>query len=434
MTSVAPDPGRDLRPTAGLVKTLRGALDAQLAGRLEEATRLYQAALEASPNCFDALHMLGVVRLQQGNAESACALLLAALQQAPDDARALLKNLGLALAAVIRERAPTDSRPPPAPRPRSAGVERRQLPALSEDPPLVSIVAPSYNHARYVKEALASVLAQSYANLELIVIDDGSTDDSPAIIEDLLASARIPARLIARENRGAHATINEGVTLASGHYIGIINTDDRYAPERVELLVRALLHTGAPWGFTAVEPIDEAGTSLPRGHSAAVERLRQAADDCLRADSSLVAFTTANPVITSGNLLFEKPLWEAVGGFADYRYNHDWAFCLALGSLADPCILAEPLYGYRLHGRNTINENAERALREADALLTAWHRQLAREPQDEPSKMPRARDHRQSIELATLAGGAGHLLGRERLVDYARNLGLAPITGSSATG
>ena len=97
----------------------------------------------------------------------------------------------------------------------------------------VAVVIPCYNHARYVGEALESVLAQTRQPDRVIVIDDGSKDDS---VQVLRAFEKRGVEVSARENRGAHNTINELIQRAAQDcdYISILNSDDRYLPDRIE--------------------------------------------------------------------------------------------------------------------------------------------------------------------------------------------------------
>ncbi|MBV9358882.1 MAG: glycosyltransferase family 2 protein, partial [Chloroflexi bacterium] len=105
--------------------------------------------------------------------------------------------------------------------------------------PLVSVVIPSYNHARFVGQAIWSVEQQTYPHVELVVVDDGSSDGSGRLIERQLADSHL-ARVFYREhpNLGAAATIDRGVMLSSGEYVAILNSDDTFTPDRVERLMR----------------------------------------------------------------------------------------------------------------------------------------------------------------------------------------------------
>src|SRR5512132_2823895 len=106
--------------------------------------------------------------------------------------------------------------------------------------PDVSVVVPSYNHARFIETTLRSIAKQNTLPKELLVIDDGSSDDSPGIIERVLRDFPFPSELIARENRGLCATLNEGLAKTSGKYFAYLGSDDLWLPgflsQRVQLL------------------------------------------------------------------------------------------------------------------------------------------------------------------------------------------------------
>src|SRR6266852_3055872 len=109
--------------------------------------------------------------------------------------------------------------------------------------PLVSVVMPVYNHRDYVTQAIESVYAQTYRPIELIIIDDGSSDGSVKAVRDFIEASAPPdgiaVRFQHRENRGAYATINEGLDLAAGEYLAILNSDDLYVRERLERCIEA---------------------------------------------------------------------------------------------------------------------------------------------------------------------------------------------------
>jgi alpha-1,3-rhamnosyltransferase len=96
--------------------------------------------------------------------------------------------------------------------------------------PRISVVVPSYNHASYVEWSLRSILNQSLAPSELLVIDDGSIDDSPGIIDRVLHECSFPCELIVRSNRGLCATLNEGLVKTSGQYFAYLGSDDLWLP------------------------------------------------------------------------------------------------------------------------------------------------------------------------------------------------------------
>src|SRR5215218_3464501 len=94
----------------------------------------------------------------------------------------------------------------------------------------VAVVVPSYNHAPFVGAALRSVFAQTRAPAQLLVIDDGSRDGSPHVIEEVLKDCPFPCELIARANRGLCATLNEGLKQTEGAYFAYLGSDDLWLP------------------------------------------------------------------------------------------------------------------------------------------------------------------------------------------------------------
>jgi len=110
--------------------------------------------------------------------------------------------------------------------------------------PLISVQLPVYNAARYVAEAIESILAQTFTDFELIIIDDGSTDDTLPILQRYQAQdARI--RLITREHKGIVSTINEGIDLAQGEWSARMDADDIALPYRFERQLQWLAQTDA---------------------------------------------------------------------------------------------------------------------------------------------------------------------------------------------
>lgn len=130
--------------------------------------------------------------------------------------------------------------------------------------PVVSIVIPAYNHAPYVAETIESVLRQTYNQWELIIIDDGSTDETPAIIQGY-RDPRI--RTFRHDNRGLSATLNRGVSLARGKYFAFLPSDDVYEPDKLTVQVE-VLEKNPTVGvvFSRQTVIDAQGQPSPETH------------------------------------------------------------------------------------------------------------------------------------------------------------------------
>jgi glycosyltransferase involved in cell wall biosynthesis len=109
--------------------------------------------------------------------------------------------------------------------------------------PLVSVVIPTYNRDRHTIEAVESVLAQTYTNLEVIVVDDGSTDGSPQVIQQYIAQREYGSwqiQFVSQRNQGASVARNTGIAKARGEYIAFLDSDDIWLPEKLEWQMNAI--------------------------------------------------------------------------------------------------------------------------------------------------------------------------------------------------
>ena len=106
--------------------------------------------------------------------------------------------------------------------------------------PLVSIVIPVYNGANFVREAIDSALAQTYRNIEIIVVNDGSTDNT----RDIALSYGDKIRYFEKENGGVSTALNLAISEMKGEYFSWLSHDDLYAPEKVEAEIEALKTNG----------------------------------------------------------------------------------------------------------------------------------------------------------------------------------------------
>jgi glycosyltransferase involved in cell wall biosynthesis len=214
----------------------------------------------------------------------------------------------------------------------------------------VSVVMPVWNHARFLPRALASLTAQTTLPAELVAVDDGSGDGSAGIIAAFAETAPFPVTLATQANAGAHVALNRGLALATGDTIALLNSDDAYAPQRLERLVAALDGRHA-LAFSGVAPVDDDDRPLDTPY--ARELLARVAE-VGTLPHPLYALVRHNPAVSTGNLVFRRSLLDATGGFAALRVCHDWDFLLAAALATEPVFVAAPLYAYRLHGGNTF--------------------------------------------------------------------------------
>jgi glycosyltransferase involved in cell wall biosynthesis len=236
-----------------------------------------------------------------------------------------------------------------------------------------------YNHVAYIKAAVESVLAQGEVLREVVVIDDGSSDDSPGAMRQIAGSdARI--RFRSRSNEGAPATMNEGISETTGEFVAILNSDDLYMPGRLDVLALRLdAEPGADLAASAIAFMDERG--------AAIENSWYQDAIVSRAGCDMgTALINANFLMTTSNYVFRRDLTTRIGGFAALRYTHDLDFALRALALGHGITVVEqPLLRYRQHGNNTISEDhrkvrAEWAACAAAYLTLLWDRPGTPEP------------------------------------------------------
>jgi glycosyltransferase involved in cell wall biosynthesis len=222
----------------------------------------------------------------------------------------------------------------------------------------VSIVIPSYNHAEFISKAINSVLAQTEQDFELIIVDDGSTDDSLEVISGLV-DPRLT--VLTQTNQGAHEAINRGLREASGKYLAILNSDDVYHPQRLEKLISALgVDSGLGLVGSYIEIIDDQDKFLgvKHGYKDCSPWPLENPERSFREGSELkAALLTENYWSTTSNYVFTRETLERVGKFRPLRYTHDWDFVLRVARNTELAMLPEPLMRYRVHERNTIRED-----------------------------------------------------------------------------
>lgn len=223
--------------------------------------------------------------------------------------------------------------------------------------PLVSVVIPSYNHEKYVGTAIASVLAQTYDNIELIIVDDGSTDNSPDVIRQV-NDQRV--RIIEQENRGAHNAINRGLDAARGDYLAILNSDDIFLPDRLMRCVEHLGESRAELVASWLEVIDQAGITLgiKEGWKNMLPwDIPNYKNTFAKTDDFALNLLVSNFVATTSNLVFTRRLYDAIGGMRNLRFTHDWDFLIRAAAAFRCCLISDPLIKYRIHDSNTISTN-----------------------------------------------------------------------------
>lgn len=250
-------------------------------------------------------------------------------------------------------------------------------PNHAESPVDVTIVVPLYNGGRFIGETLRSVLAQTFSRFEVIVVDDGSTDDGPDVVSTHGSDSRV--RLVRNPHLGVAEARNAGAAQASegSRYLMFLDADDLWHPDALATLVDVLSRRpDAAGAFVLAEYIDGAGHVLHAGdfprHMRGREDLR---DGRLvprdgAADLRLEHLFLSNLVYPPGCLLMRRAAFEATGGFDGRFLAEDWEFVTRLAEHGPLVPVDRVLAGYRQHGSNASG-NHERNVRGARQVWAA---------------------------------------------------------------
>ncbi len=219
--------------------------------------------------------------------------------------------------------------------------------------PLVSVIIPAYNHEQWIVETLNSVFRQSMADFEVIVVDDGSQDQTVQAISSCQDSR---LRLVVQENRGTAAALNRGLSLSRGKYIAILNSDDLFMADRLAVLVDCLeTYPESMMAFSKVGLIDEKGASLAPGRTEC-RWLHKAQTDYEKDGDLFLSLLRDNFLCTSSNFFFRRRLLVEIGHFRDLRYVNDLDFLLRALSRFKARYCESELLAYRQHAGNTLKE------------------------------------------------------------------------------
>ena len=129
--------------------------------------------------------------------------------------------------------------------------------------PLVSIIMPTYNCGAYIEDSIRSVIAQTVTDWELQIVDDCSTDNTREVVERLAAQEKRIHYTRLAQNCGPAAARNQALRRAAGRYVAFLDSDDLWAPDKLERQIAFMERTGATFSATAYDQMDEGGSALP---------------------------------------------------------------------------------------------------------------------------------------------------------------------------
>src|SRR5690606_25306908 len=224
-------------------------------------------------------------------------------------------------------------------------------------PPLVSIILPVYNHADFLPQALKAVLAQTYANWELIIVNDGSTDDFEGAVAPFLSDRRI--KVLEQKNLKLPAALNNGFRHAVGDYFTWTSADNVMRPDQLDALVKALEanpHCGL--AYSDYVAIDDRGDQLGDPDWRRHNRPDGTARLHLPRNVTLANFHDSGDNFLGASFLWRASVHDVVGAHDESTFGgEDYDFWLRMHLVTKFVHVPKGLYEYRVHD-NTLNAKA----------------------------------------------------------------------------
>lgn len=243
----------------------------------------------------------------------------------------------------------------------------------TKDFPLVSVLIPAYNHENYIQETIESIINQTYPNIELIILDDGSKDKTWEKITELKPKCEnrfVKSHFETKQNEGTCITLNKLLKLSSGEFVYIIASDDLAKPQAIEKEVKFLQNN--PDYALAVgdnEYVDSMGKQIFRTQKAFTSNIKNAKYktvkeflssklkiDFLSDDFGSYKTLYKENYIPNGYLI-RKNIFETIGKFTKNAPLEDFWLMLQISKYKKMKYIDEILFSYRIHDTNTIGNS-----------------------------------------------------------------------------
>lgn len=213
--------------------------------------------------------------------------------------------------------------------------------------PLISVIIPTYNRARMIKRAVESVLAQSYKNFEIIVVDDGSTDGTKEALSEYINKGEI--KYILQNNAGPGVARNNGIQKARGELVAFLDSDDEWMPDKLEKQVKVFQQKGDDIiVFSNMEYINERG-----------EKIGELFQKTRPSDGMILKQLLSDNFISTSSVVAPRSIILKAGGFAKnnklFSIGEEHILWLKLASSTEFCYIQEPLVRYHIHSGQIIS-------------------------------------------------------------------------------
>ncbi|MCW2526605.1 MAG: hypothetical protein JWM76_1465 [Pseudonocardiales bacterium] len=297
-----------------------------------------------------------------------------------------------------------------------------ESPVSSENrPPLVGVVVPAFNAEKWIEATLRTLQQQDFTDWTCVVIDDGSSDATAAIVERLLSDdPRI--HLISQPNAGLPAARNAGIAALpeSCVYVAFLDSDDLYDPDTLSLLVKALAdRPDAVGAYGLADYVDENGDVLWPGLHPSRQRDRRLIQGWrlrsvpVQADATFATMVVAGPIWPPAVALQQLSAVRAVGGFdPSFSSQEDWDFYVRISRQGPYATLDRRLAWYRRHDKNLTSEHYKSVYQQDRVRRNAY-----RSPENSPlqtKQVARAWRYLEARQAAVLGRGVVRSVRQQR--------------------
>lgn len=229
---------------------------------------------------------------------------------------------------------------------------------MKKNMPLVSMIVPCYNHEKYIQETIESIISQTYNNVELIVIDDGSKDNSPSILQEL--SRKHNFKFIHRPNKGLSATLNESIGLSQGKYFSVCASDDILILDKIEKQVN-FMENHPKYGMCYGKIIRFNDNSLEKKVKIKNAKSGWIFNDIITAKISIPAVST----------MVKTDIIKDVGKYDEELWIEDWDMWLRIAEKYEIGYMDDYLAYYRQHDTN-ISKQSLKMYKAQKNILAKW--------------------------------------------------------------
>lgn len=250
--------------------------------------------------------------------------------------------------------------------------------------PLISIIIPTDHSAQHLEIALKSVKEQTFENLELIFIDNQSTDSTLTIIQAFIETTKFSCTLIQEKFHSTAHAIQKGLSLAKGTYLTLLPPQDYFPPTRMHRLIEKAIRDDVHFIFTRVDLLEANGKRCSFDTNLKTSYEKELFD-VINMPSVEFSFFSSNLAITYGNMFFSKKLYETVGYYKDYKYHSSLSFIIEALKHYPICFFNENLYNFRVLAPPLSAEEQILSQKELDSIYHDYFASVHITPPSNPN-------------------------------------------------